>query len=697
MAVADLSWPLERLGEGIEELARRAGLRPRVRDPQDFAAPDASRIGPWIEWSAARLGIEAEPVETALPDVEAMLRNLSPAVVRIAVQDGHRYLLLVRRRFSRCHVIAPDLSLRKLSLEQLRAALCAPLESPLVGQIESLMEAAGVPASRRAAVSRVMLRERLVAQPVGGCWLLRLPAETGYWQQLREAGVHRRVLGMLAVFIVIYALELSGWGLIGKAALEGRLDLGWLWAWLLLVLTLVPLHSLGSWLDARFALDAGRLLKQRLLAGALRLDVDAVRTQGAGRLLSRVMDSQALESLALNGGFSVVVAVLELLLAGLVLSMGAGGSLHVVLLAGWLLLTAGTLWRFYRRLRAWTLQRLDLTHDLVERMVGHRTRLAQEHPGRRDESDDRTLQSYLDTSRELDRAVLPVAALVPMGWMLVGLLGLAPAFVSGGQAVAGLAIGLGGVLLAARAFSGIAGGSAALARAAIAWEQVGEIFRAARPESSAPWLKQDAPSQDHLVQASGLRFRYHAGAEPVLRGLDLRIRRGDRLLLEGGSGGGKSTLASLLVGLRQPDSGLLLLNGLDRHTLGDSWHQLATEAPQFHENHILYGTIGFNLLMGRGWPASDADLAEARELCEELQLGELLDRMPSGMQQMVGETGWQLSHGERSRIFLARALLQKAPLTVLDESFAALDPETLTACLEAVFRRTDTLVVIAHP
>jgi ATP-binding cassette subfamily B protein len=71
--------------------------------------------------------------------------------------------------------------------------------------------------------------------------------------------------------------------------------------------------------------------------------------------------------------------------------------------------------------------------------------------------------------------------------------------------------------------------------------------------------------------------------------------------------------------------------------------------------------------------------------------------MPSGMMQMVGETGWQLSHGERSRIFLARALLQKAQLTILDESFAALDPETLDRCLHCALRRTQTLLVIAHP
>jgi ATP-binding cassette subfamily B protein len=71
--------------------------------------------------------------------------------------------------------------------------------------------------------------------------------------------------------------------------------------------------------------------------------------------------------------------------------------------------------------------------------------------------------------------------------------------------------------------------------------------------------------------------------------------------------------------------------------------------------------------------------------------------MPVGLQQMVGETGWQLSHGEKSRLFIARALLQNADLVVLDESFAALDPQTLGRALRAVLARARTLLVIAHP
>jgi ABC-type multidrug transport system fused ATPase/permease subunit len=71
--------------------------------------------------------------------------------------------------------------------------------------------------------------------------------------------------------------------------------------------------------------------------------------------------------------------------------------------------------------------------------------------------------------------------------------------------------------------------------------------------------------------------------------------------------------------------------------------------------------------------------------------------MPAGMQQIVGETGWQLSHGEKSRLYLARALLQQAEVLILDESFAALDPQTLQRTLRFVLEKAPTVLVIAHP
>jgi ABC-type multidrug transport system fused ATPase/permease subunit len=127
------------------------------------------------------------------------------------------------------------------------------------------------------------------------------------------------------------------------------------------------------------------------------------------------------------------------------------------------------------------------------------------------------------------------------------------------------------------------------------------------------------------------------------------------------------------------------------------WRSRIAAAPQYHENHVFSGTLAFNLLMGRKWPVGPVEMSEAEQICRELGLGELIERMPGGLMQIVGETGWQLSQGERSRLIIARALLQNPELVVLDESFAALDPENLRQSLECVLRRAPTLLVVAHP
>jgi ATP-binding cassette subfamily B protein len=201
-----------------------------------------------------------------------------------------------------------------------------------------------------------------------------------------------------------------------------------------------------------------------------------------------------------------------------------------------------------------------------------------------------------------------------------------------------------------------------------------------------------------LLEARDLAFRHPGAPRAVLGGASLAVREGERVLLEGPSGSGKSTLASILTGLREQDSGVVLLGGLDRATwTGPGWGAQIASAPQFHENHVVSGTLAMNVLLGRSWPHSTPDVEEARALCVELGLGELLARMPSGMFQLVGERGWQLSHGEQSRVFVARALLQRVRVVVLDEAFGALDPVTLRKVMACVEARASTLVVIAHP
>jgi ATP-binding cassette subfamily B protein len=697
-------WPIERLGEALEALARSAGLQTAgtLASAAPAYGPETPRdeIVSWIDTACQQLGLEIESVDASGAEYLQMLRHAGPALLHHRLVWPHGVLLLLRASRRRAYLLAPDLRVHPVAFETLRTALYADLERPVAAEVQSMLRAAGIGERHGSRVGRSLVQRRLATQRFGGCWMLRQPPAGAFTTQLAQAQVPRRVLGMVAVFALLYGLEILGWTLIGRGALGGRLDTGWLLAWGLLLLASVPLRAAGHWLQGSLAIDVGVLLKQRLLAGALRMDVHALHRQGTAQLLSRVIESEALESQSLSGGFAALLAGIELSLAAWVLAQGAGGVWHAAMLLLWL---AGTLliaWHYHARLHGWTRLRLALTHDLIERMVGHRTRMVQKAPQHWHEDEDQRLEQYAGRSRALDRWSVGVMAGLPRGWVLFGLLGLAPAFITGGAQPTAMAIALGGVLLAYRALSAVVASLSILMRAAVAGEAITPLLvAAAQPQPPTLWLG-DAPgsaTSKVLLQARNLVFRHQARHEPVLAGCDLTIQRGDRLLLEGASGGGKSTLAALLVGLQAPESGLLLLEGLDRATLGEAWRRRSTAAPQFHENHVLCGSLAFNLLMGRRWPASESDLAEAEQLCRELGLGPLLERMPAGLMQRVGETGWQLSHGERSRVYLARALLQKSELVVLDESFASLDPETLDRCLRCALARAATLLVIAHP
>ena len=709
-----ITWPATRAAEALEVLARKSGLRPKSVDIpappessfQNDAVTDAGgsarnsindprRLSLWIEASAATMGLDADPEEVRYADVDRWLSTASPALFRLA--DGSLLALLSPRK-----ILAPDFSTHRVTQAALRAALCRPWEAPVEEELTGLLQSAGIPKRRQARVLSTLLQQRLANKRVGHVWLVRLPPGSNFRLSLSSARIPRHVLLLGAAYIVQYAMWLLAWWIVGAGALSGRLDRSLLVAWLLLLMTLVPLRGLVTWLQGVVAITTGGLLKERLLAGALRLHPSEIRTLGAGQLLGRVLESESLEALALSGGFLALVAGIELVLAAAILAAGAGGIWHALLLVLWICLATLLGVRYFQQQRRWTAARLTMTHDLVERMVGHRTRLAQEPREQWHRSEDQQLEHYQEISRGVDRKAVALTALVPRGWLILGTAALAPAFVAGSSPAA-LALGVAGLLLSYRAFRRLASGLWSLSEAAIAAQQVAPLFKAAaRPQpTGSPDLALAAlqsAKREAAFEANDVTFRYRPHGEAILNRCNLRIVHGDRILLEGPSGGGKSTLGSVLTGMLMPQSGLLLARGFDRQSLGaQAWRRYITAAPQFHENHVLTGTFAFNLLMGRtGW-LTEQDFIDANAICQELGLGPLLEKMPAGMLQMVGESGWQLSHGERSRLFIARALLQNADLLIFDESFAALDPENLRLALDCALRRASTLLVIAHP
>lgn len=706
--LAELAWPRERLHEGLVELARRAGLEPLRAEltPVPAAGERDEVLAAWLESAGPLLGVDCEPVRPRLDELDELAWRAAPALVPLPGASG--VLLVLRSSRRGLRVLAPDRSVRRVARADLIGRLAAPVREPRRAALEQLLDQIGLRGRERARAAEALVAENLGASRLGDVFLLRVPAGRSLALQARRSGLVRR-LGVVALaHLGVHALFVASWYTIGRGALAGELELGWLQAWALLLITLVPLRCVEAWSREVFTVGVGALFKRRLLAGALKHEPDEIRHQGAGQLLGRVLESEAVEALALSAAFGGLAGAIEVVLAAWVLGLGAGGALHVALLAVWIVAVAVLAVRHHGRARASTDDRLEVSCDLVERIVGHRTRLAQQAPERWHDVEDALLERHFASARRLDRSAVVAGGVLPATWLAAALAALGPAFVAGAS-VPSLAVAVGGCLLAQQALARLSGGALQVATLLVAWRQVAPLFRAAAraepagdPELAATFAATadaaDAADEPPALEARGVTYRYAGRDRPALRDASLTVRRGDRVLVVGPSGGGKSTLAAQLTGIRTPTAGRVTAGGFDRATWGAAaWRRRVAGAPQDHENYVFSGSLAYNLLLGRRWPADADDLVEAESVCRELGLGELIERMPAGLLQTVGETGWQLSHGERSRVFVARALLQGADVVLFDESFAALDPESLRRSLACARERSRALVVVAHP
>ncbi len=691
----------------MEELTRLAWTRAALPHALRLSADrmglgqTAPQLGPGADTAelpvlAAELGLELEHVGLSYREIRRRLGRIAPAVVQLTHDEEQRFLIITRSRGSRLHLLTPDGGTTTLPQKTLVAHLCATLEAPYRDEVAGFLAGAEIAAARRTKAAEMLMMDRIGAQMLPGIWLLRTPIGAPLRHHLRDTGALRSVIALLGCHALQYVFMLTAWWLIGRALLGGDMAAHWLLPWGLLLISRIPLILAVRYLQGAVSISLGGFIKRRLLAGVLRLEPERMRRLGAGQLFGRVMDSEALETLALNGGILALLSSVELAIAGLVLSQT--GPWLPTMLVLWLTATAYQVRRLYRTRRAWTDIRLAMTHDMVENMIGYRTRLAQQPLRDLHREEDVALGEFITASVAMDRATNTLFTLMPRGWLLAATTVFAVQFVSVGTATATTALSLGGILLVWQALVRLTNGGASLSSAAIAAERIRALYTAAATQTSARSAGPlPEPAQgETLVEAHQLSFA-HSGREALLDNVHFEIRQGDHLLLEGPSGSGKSTLVSLLAGMYQAQSGLLFVRGQDARALDATSRRRAVVAvPQCHQNHIFTGTFMFNLVLGCDWPPTESDHEHARQLCHELGLDDVLDRMPARERQLVGETGWQLSHGERARVFLARALLQQPDIVVLDESLAALDAENKERTLQCVLRHAKTLILVAH-
>jgi ATP-binding cassette, subfamily C, bacterial CydC len=190
-----------------------------------------------------------------------------------------------------------------------------------------------------------------------------------------------------------------------------------------------------------------------------------------------------------------------------------------------------------------------------------------------------------------------------------------------------------------------------------------------------------------------VHFSYNLDEEEVLTDISFHAQPGTCIAIVGPSGSGKSTLASLALRFWDPTQGTIRLDGQDlRSVPADELHAMISAVPQ--ETYLFNNTIRANLLLAK----PTASMEELERALEQAQLSAFVHQLPLGLETYVGEHGLRLSGGERQRLAIARALLKDAPLLILDEVTAHLDPLTEHALLQALnsLKHKRTTLMITH-
>lgn len=194
------------------------------------------------------------------------------------------------------------------------------------------------------------------------------------------------------------------------------------------------------------------------------------------------------------------------------------------------------------------------------------------------------------------------------------------------------------------------------------------------------------------VSIQNITWKYAENKDNVLHDLQLDIKKGESIALIGSSGAGKTTLADIILGLLQPQSGSVYMDGRDVYAMPKQWAKIIGYVPQsvFLMDDTVRANVAFGLM--------DVDDKRIWDALQDAQIKEFVESLPYGLDTIVGERGVKFSGGQRQRIAIARALYNNPQILVLDEATSALDNETENAVMEAVeaLQGKMTLIIVAH-
>ena len=224
--------------------------------------------------------------------------------------------------------------------------------------------------------------------------------------------------------------------------------------------------------------------------------------------------------------------------------------------------------------------------------------------------------------------------------------------------------------------------------------QVNEVFEDLDLPDQLNHKNSDRSTLTSAISIVDISFSYAESLKNVVSGVSVKIGRGEAVGLIGSSGSGKSTLVDILLGLLEPNSGKVLVDGSDIHDDLRGWQDQIGYVPQsiFLTDDTLRRNVAFGL------PKDKIDDDAVRSAIRSAQLEEFVASLPDGMETVVGERGVRLSGGQRQRIGIARALYNNPDVLVLDEATSSLDTDTEHGVMQAVqaLQGDKTVIIVAH-
>ncbi len=456
----------------------------------------------------------------------------------------------------------------------------------------------------------------------------------------------------------------------------------------------LSLSALRDWTLQIFNIQIVFQLTGNIVRHLLRLPSSYFQKRHVGDIVSRLGSARSIQttltqgllSALLDGSMAVFSGIL-LLLYSKVLTIFVFGTLICVLLVNLL---------FYKKIRLLTAEQLNaFAQEQTILMETIRAATTIKLMGREAEREGIWRNLYVNASNSSVSASKSQLLSDFLKNIIISIQGVAILYIGGQTVMSGQNFSV-GMLLAFIAFAqNFSDRSLSLVNKAFEFRMLGlHIERIADIIAHEPEVQAGTDVDIDMkgeVELSDIAFRYGATDRWIFRNLSLKINAGEFVTIVGPSGGGKSTLIKIMLGLAVPEQGSIFLDSKEaQQSLWRSWRQQIGIVSQ--DDRLMSGTLADNISFFD--PNANMELIE--EAATNAQIHADILKMPMAYNTLVGDMGSSLSGGQRQRILIARALYRRPKMLILDEGTAHLDPATEEAIADLVGNMTLTRVVVAH-